>query len=220
MTKRIINQVYVNHDDMGGKNIEEVLLASIGRKRSGVIRMRYYHVMADEPKGHVHNLSTLVSYKFKREMESLAHQIDDRPKVMDMIHGDIPWVGLIELSDPEADIKYKVEGHIRNMVLADNMVFQLRDLRDGSSYNEGLMLLHLGVNPIDKSVDVTTTAGLKQKTVVEKFQGYFEALDTLKTYLLQLGYTQCPDRSNHLQMHHKGEVVSTIEIALVGRVDT
>lgn len=220
MTKKISNQIYINQDEIEDKGLEEVLIASIGRKRSGMVRMRYYHDRDElNSNDSVHNLLTFISYKFKREMESVDHQIEDRPTTVELLHGDLPWVGLVRLCDKENDAKYRVEGFIRNMVIADNMVFQLRDTRDGSPYSEGLAIMKLGTNPIDNSVEVDTVTGLKQTTVVEMFQGYNQCLDTLKSYMMDLGYQQCPTNKMHMLVHHNGKVVSDVEIALVGVVD-
>lgn len=218
MTKKVPNQIYITQDEIVEKGIEYVLMASIGRKRSGVVRMRYYQDQSEiESDCEVRNLSTLISYKFKREMEKPTHQIEDRPTLLETLDGTVPWVGLVQLEDEVNDAKYRVEAYIRNMVISKDMVFQLRDLKDGSPYSEGLVLIKLRNSP-DGGVLVDMQPGLKQQVVVEEFHGYRDALDTLKDYLYSLGYQQCPNKSTHLHLYHNGELVSTIDIALVGKV--
>lgn len=219
MSKKTSNQVTVLKSDPEDASLEEILLTSIGRKRSGHIRMRYYSERGNfDEVNRVHNLSVMLSYKFKREMTSLDHQTEDRPTLGDLLYGDLPWVGLVKLSDDEADAKYRIEGFVRNTVLSDNMVFQLRDIRDGSPYAEGLLILDLKAGHIPGTIGVTTTGGLKQMQVVEMFQDYFESLSTLKDYLRGLGYVQCPKDKMRMVLSHNGEEVSTIEIALIGKV--
>lgn len=220
MSKKISNQIYINRNEIEDKGLEKVLIASIGRKRSGVIRMLCYNDRDElNSNGSVHNLLTFISYKFKREMVSLDHQIEDRPTAVELLHGDLPWVGLVRLCDEDNDAKYRVVGFIRSMVIVDRIVFHIRDTRDGSPYSEGLTIMKLGTSPLDNSVKVETTTGLKQTTVVEMFQGYNQCLDSLKSYMIDLGYQQCPTNKMHMLLHHNNTVVSDVEIALVGVVD-
>lgn len=213
--KKNHSQLYITQEDMDENTVETILMSAIGRKRSGCVRMQYITgVELDTPS--LQFLATIVSYKFYRDMNSTDHQLrEDRPLIDDLIGSDLPWAGYVRAQDPVMDERYILNGYIRTLIQSKDFVYQLRDLQDGSPHADGLSIFEIQVAE-DGAVDVVTQTGLKQIEVVELFQGYNDSLLALKDYLVHQGYVYVRDQPNQMKLVHNGEVVSTIDITLVG----
>lgn len=211
MSKKVSNLMYIDQDEMSEKTVEELLIKAIGRKRKGVVRIQYIHQQSVET-DEIKPLASIVSYKFYREMESVSHMIGDRPDLDDLIGADLPWIGLVKARDEKLDERYKIDGYVRTLLDENNFIFMIRDIEDGSPYSDGLSLFNIIEK--DNKISVSTQTGLSQTTVVSKFQGYFEALESLKNKLFNLGYK---DNGETMTLIHNGEEVSTIDITLVGK---
>ncbi len=212
MSKKLVNQMYIEQSDIEDNTVEELLRKAIGRKRTGVVRMQYINGYRSYPR-EVNTIASIISYKFYREMECLKHTIGDRPCVDELMGSDLPWTGLVKFVDPILDERYRVEGFVRPLVEQDNFIFMLRDLSDGSPYSDGLSIFDISVNE-NEETKVMTRTGLKQMEVVNKFQGYPEALANLHKKLVSLGYKKNDD--DNLELFHEDKLISTIDVTLVG----
>lgn len=215
MSKKNVNQLVINQDEMSESTVETLLSKTIGRKRSGTVRMQYIH-SSDTYGERIRTLASIISYKFYREMTSLEHMVDDRPMVDDLIGADLPWTGLVKCKDEVMDERYRIEGHIRSLIQVGDFVFQIRDIKDGSPYSDGLVIFDVKEIEGTGEVKVSTSTGLKQIEVVELFQGYDTALLELKEYLRNIGYIDCRDEKYKMILSNDGDHISTIDIHLVG----
>lgn len=213
MSKKPLNQLYIDQADIENGSIDKLLLKTIGRKRSGVVRLQYINGVRDVDFG-INAVASVLSYKFNREMESTEHQIGDRPYVEDLLGADLPWKGLVKSRDERLDERYRIEGIIRPLVEQDDFVFMLRDTTDGSPWTDGLTVFTIDVDSDTGSRTFHTKSGLKQMEVITLFQGYFESLERLYVKLEEIGYVRKPDGS--MDMFHNGELVSNIDVSLVG----
>ncbi len=212
MSKKLVNQMYIEQSDIEDNTVEELLRKAIGRKRTGVVRMQYINGYRSYPRD-INNIASIISYKFYREMECLEHIVDDRPSVDELMGSDLPWTGLVKFNDPVLDERYRVDGFVRPLVEQDNFIFMLRDLSDGSPYSDGLSIFDITTNKNEETKVITRT-GLKQMEVVNKFQGYPSALANLNKRLVSLGYKKNGD--GNLELFHEEKLISTIDVTLVG----
>lgn len=215
MSKKNVNQLIIDQDEMSESTVETLLSKAIGRKRSGTVRIQYVHP-ASTYGDRIRTIASIISYKFYREMTSTEHMVDDRPTVDDLIGADLPWVGLVQCKNEVMDERYRIEGHIRSLIQVGDFVFQIRDVKDGSPYSDGLVIFDIKEIEGTDEIKVTTSTGLKQIEVVELFQGYDTALLELKEYLRDIGYIDCRDEKYKMILSNNGDHVSTIDIHLVG----
>ena len=105
MSKKNVNQLVIDQDEMSESKVETLLSKAIGRKRSGTVRIQYIHSSSTYGE-RIRTLASIISYKFYREMTSIEHMVDDRPMVDDLIGADLPWTGLVQCKDEVMDERY------------------------------------------------------------------------------------------------------------------
>lgn len=213
MSKKPANQLYIEQSDIKNKNIEELLRKTIGRKRTGVIRLQYINGYVDYPRD-LNCVASIVSYKFYSEMENLEHMVDDRPTVEELMGTDLPWKGLVKFKDETLDERYRIEGIVRPLIDQDGFMFMLRDIKDTPPYSDGLSIFDITRDFKKSTVSVNARTGLKQMEVVTLFQGYNKSLETLQETLIALGYIR--NEKDQFEMHHEDKSISTIDITLIG----
>lgn len=215
MSKKNVNQLVIDQGEMSEFTVETLLSKAIGRKRSGTVRIQYIYPSSTYGEK-IRTIASIISYKFYREMTCIEHMVDDRPMVDDLIGADLPWIGLVQCKDEVMDERYHIEGHIRSLIHVGDFVFQIRDVKDGSPYSDGLVIFNIKEIEGTDEIKVTTNTGLKQIEVVELFQGYDAVLLELKEYLRDIGYIDCRDEKYKMILSIDGDHISTIDIHLVG----
>lgn len=209
-------------DILENGSLDQVLKSTIGRKKSGVMKMHYLFE-PEVSEGGFQLLSSVISYRFRREMTSTKHMVDDRPLVKELVGAFLPWTGLVESEDPVVDERYRLDGAVRAIVRQDHLVFMLKETTDSPNWSEGLCVFDLQKDKGTLTPTLSSRTGLKQIEVVELFQGYPHILEKVKAHLAhEYEYQAHPDGEvckTKMVLPFEGTIASTIDIVLLGVVD-